>query len=98
MSTLTVPEPVTSMADDYKQLRKAFAGWRTNEKLIISILTHRNASQRKQTYAKTYGENLLKALDKELMLISRRGTNEGALTRLVASRAKVDMKFINEVY
>ena len=44
-------------------------GWGTNEKLIISILGHRNAAQRKlirQTYAETYGEDLLKALDKEL--------------------------------
>ncbi|XP_057428197.1 annexin Gh1-like isoform X2 [Lotus japonicus] len=44
-------------------------GWGTNEDLIISILGHRNAAQRKpirETYAKTYGEDLLKALDKEL--------------------------------
>ncbi|KAK3425863.1 hypothetical protein EUGRSUZ_F02423 [Eucalyptus grandis] len=44
-------------------------GWGTNEKLIISILGHRNAAQRKlirQTYAETYGEDLLKALDREL--------------------------------
>lgn len=46
-----------------------FAGWGTNEALIIQILAHRNASQRKlirETYAATYGEDLLKALDKEL--------------------------------
>lgn len=45
------------------------AGWGTNEGLIIAILGHRNAEQRKlirQTYAETYGEDLLKALDKEL--------------------------------
>lgn len=45
------------------------AGWGTNEDLIISILAHRNASQRKQirdTYAATNGEELLKSLDKEL--------------------------------
>ncbi|GER40272.1 annexin [Striga asiatica] len=44
-------------------------GWGTNEDLIISILGHRNAAQRKairQAYAETYGEDLLKALDKEL--------------------------------
>lgn len=44
-------------------------GWGTNEDLIISILGHRNASQRKvirETYAQTFGEDLLKALDKEL--------------------------------
>jgi annexin A7/11 len=37
--------------------------------LIISILAHRNAAQRKlirETYAQTHGEDLLKDLDKEL--------------------------------
>lgn len=37
--------------------------------MIISVLAHRNADQRKlirQTYAETYGEDLLKVLDKEL--------------------------------
>ncbi|XP_057975500.1 annexin Gh1-like [Malania oleifera] len=69
MSTVTVPEPVPSVTDDCEQLRKAFAGWGTNEGLIISILAHRNAAQReliRQTYAATYGEDLLKALEKEL--------------------------------
>ncbi|KAJ7965704.1 Annexin [Quillaja saponaria] len=69
MSTLRVPEAVPSVAEDIEQLRKAFAGWGTNEDLIISILGHRNAAQRKiirQTYAETYREDLLKALDKEL--------------------------------
>ncbi|XLR35132.1 hypothetical protein HN51_044443, partial [Arachis hypogaea] len=43
--------------------------WETNEDLIISILGHRNAAQRKlirETYFEAYGEDLLKALDKEL--------------------------------
>ncbi|XP_059631362.1 annexin Gh1-like [Cornus florida] len=69
MSTITVPSQVPSVAEDCEQLRKAFGGWGTNEGLIISILAHRNAGQRKlirQTYAETYGEDLLKALDKEL--------------------------------
>ncbi|KAK3019875.1 hypothetical protein RJ639_004183 [Escallonia herrerae] len=69
MSTITVPAQVPSVADDCEQLRKAFSGWGTNEGLIISILAHRNAAQRKhirETYAETYGEDLLKALDKEL--------------------------------
>ena len=46
-----------------------YSGWGTNETLIISILAHRNAAQRKiirETYAQTYGEDLLKDLDKEL--------------------------------
>ncbi|PIN02077.1 Annexin [Handroanthus impetiginosus] len=69
MATLCVPAQVPSVAEDCEQLRKAFAGWGTNEDLIISILGHRNAAQRKlirQVYAETYGEDLLKALDKEL--------------------------------
>lgn len=69
MSTLKVPAQVPSVAEDCELLRKAFAGWGTNEELIISILAHRNAAQRKairQTYAQTYEEDLLKALDKEL--------------------------------
>ncbi|GAB2299587.1 Annexin D2, partial [Dionaea muscipula] len=44
-------------------------GWGTNEELIISILAHRNSSQRiliRGAYAGAYGEDLLKALDKEL--------------------------------
>ncbi|KAF6170991.1 hypothetical protein GIB67_014808 [Kingdonia uniflora] len=44
-------------------------GWGTNEKLIISILAHRNVAQCNlicKTYAETYGEDLLKSLEKEL--------------------------------
>ncbi|KAL5556033.1 hypothetical protein UlMin_038269 [Ulmus minor] len=69
MATLTVPAHVPSPVEDAEQLRKAFEGWGTNEELIISILTHRNSQQRKlirQAYTDAYGEDLLKALDKEL--------------------------------
>ncbi|CAI9116315.1 OLC1v1017427C1 [Oldenlandia corymbosa var. corymbosa] len=69
MASLTVPSAVPSVSEDAEQLRKAFEGWGTNEHLIISILGHRNAAQRKairQAYADKYGEDLLKALDKEL--------------------------------
>ncbi|KAM7516811.1 hypothetical protein LguiA_006394 [Lonicera macranthoides] len=69
MSTLCVPSQVPSPSEDSEQLRKAFAGWGTNEDLIISILGHRSAAQRKHirdNYAETYGEDLLQVLDKEL--------------------------------
>ncbi|KAH9704670.1 Annexin D1 [Citrus sinensis] len=69
MSTLTVPAQVPSVTEDCEQLRKAFEGRGTNKQLIISILAHRNAAQRKlirQTYADTCGEDLLKSLGKEL--------------------------------
>ncbi|KAL3527743.1 hypothetical protein ACH5RR_012399 [Cinchona calisaya] len=69
MATLQVPSSVPSADEDCEQLRKAFAGWGTNEALIIQILAHRNAPQRKlirEVYAATYGEDLLKDLDAEL--------------------------------
>lgn len=69
MASLRVPEVVPSPLEDAEQLHKAFEGWGTNEALIISILSHRNSHQRKlirQAYAETYGEDLLKSLDKEL--------------------------------
>ncbi|KAF6176842.1 hypothetical protein GIB67_026529 [Kingdonia uniflora] len=49
-------------------LLKPYRGWGTNEKLIISILAHRNAAQCNlihKTYAETYEEGLLKSLEKE---------------------------------
>ncbi|XVF39507.1 hypothetical protein PTKIN_Ptkin01aG0040200 [Pterospermum kingtungense] len=69
MATLIVPDEVPPASEDCEQLKTAFEGWGTNEGLIIHVLTHRNASQRKlirQTYAETYGEDLLRALNKEL--------------------------------
>ncbi|KAK7853770.1 annexin D2 [Quercus suber] len=69
MTSVKVPALIPSPAEDAEQLRKALQGWGTNEALIISILAHRNAAQRKiirETYAQTYGEDLLKDLDKEL--------------------------------
>ncbi|KAL9274952.1 Annexin D2-like protein [Drosera capensis] len=69
MATLIVPATVPPPEEDAEQLHKAFKGWGTNEGLIISILAHRNSSQRnliRGAYAAAYGEDLLKALDKEL--------------------------------
>lgn len=69
MATLKVPSQLPSPAEDSEQLRKAFQGWGTNEGLIISILAHRNAAQRKlirKAYVETNGEDLFTDLDKEL--------------------------------
>ncbi|GAA0175386.1 calcium-binding protein [Lithospermum erythrorhizon] len=69
MATLKVPSSIPSPDEDAAQLRKAFAGWGTNEDLIIEILAHRNAAQRKlirDAYGAGYGEDLLKDLDAEL--------------------------------
>lgn len=46
-----------------------FLGLGTDEPIIIKILAHRNAEQRKlirEAYAAAYGEDLLKDLEKEL--------------------------------
>ncbi|KAK8967261.1 Annexin D1 [Platanthera guangdongensis] len=69
MSTLSIPQFVPPASDDAEQLRKAFSGWGTNEGLIISILSHRSSAHRREirkAYAVLFGEDLLKALDKEL--------------------------------
>nr|AAC97493.1 annexin p35 [Solanum lycopersicum] len=69
MSSLKVPASVPDPYEDAEQLKKAFKGWGTNEELIIQILAHRNARQRKlirDSYAAAYGEDLLKDLDSEL--------------------------------
>lgn len=69
MATITVPASLPDVSDDVEQLHKAFSGWGTNEDLIIGILSHRNATQRKmirEVYTSIHGEDLLKALDKEL--------------------------------
>ncbi|KAI3907885.1 hypothetical protein MKW92_029991 [Papaver armeniacum] len=69
MASLVVPDYIPSVAEDCEQLHKAFSGWGTDEDLIISILAHRNAEQRKhirQAYAEIYGQDLLQALEQEL--------------------------------
>lgn len=69
MSTIIVPAPTPSPVEDSERLRKAFEGLGTNEKLIIEILGHRTAPQRKairQTYTQLYEEDFLKRLQSEL--------------------------------
>ncbi|KAF7107621.1 hypothetical protein CFC21_108225 [Triticum aestivum] len=69
MATLKVPSNVPALADDCDNLRKAFQGWGTNEALIISILGHRDAAQRRairKHYADTYGEELLRSITDEI--------------------------------
>ncbi|CAD6249442.1 unnamed protein product [Miscanthus lutarioriparius] len=63
------PSSVPAVAEDCEQLHKAFEGWGTNEELIISILAHRNAAQRRairRAYADVYGKELLRALGDEI--------------------------------
>ncbi|CAN6239401.1 unnamed protein product [Urochloa humidicola] len=69
MATLTVPAAAPPVAEDCEQLHKAFEGWGTNEKLIISILAHRDAAHRRairRAYAEKCGKELLRALGDEI--------------------------------
>jgi hypothetical protein len=69
MSTIIVPTPTPTPVEDSESLRKAFEGWGTNEKLIIEILGHRTAAQRRairQAYTQLYEEDFLKRLQSEL--------------------------------
>lgn len=66
---LTVPHPVPSPTEDAESLRKAFEGWGTNEKALISLIAHRDATQRKLirvAYEELYGEDLIKRLESEI--------------------------------
>ncbi|PRQ55157.1 putative annexin [Rosa chinensis] len=68
MASLITPDQF-SANQDAEALRKACQGWGTNEKVIISILSHRSATQRKEirvAYEQLYQEDLLKRLESEL--------------------------------
>jgi len=48
---------------------RGLAGWGTNEALIISILGHRDAAQRRairRAYAEAHGEELLRSITDEI--------------------------------
>jgi hypothetical protein len=94
MATLSVPAGVPPVAEDCEQLRKAFTGWGTNEKLIISILAHRDAAQRRAiraAYAEAYGEELLRALNDEI-----HGKFERAVIQWTLDPAERDAVLANE--
>ncbi|PWA60974.1 annexin-like protein RJ4 [Artemisia annua] len=68
MATLIAYEDASPSADA-ELLKKACHGWGTDEKAVISILGHRNATQRKlirQAYQEIYQEDLVKRLEHEL--------------------------------
>ncbi|KAJ8572989.1 hypothetical protein K7X08_009500 [Anisodus acutangulus] len=69
MGTLRITDVVPSPADDCESLMKAFKGLGTNEKSVISVLGHRNASQRKkirETYQQLYNRSLVDDIFSEL--------------------------------
>ncbi|KAF7824698.1 annexin-like protein RJ4 [Senna tora] len=68
MATLIFPINHSPL-QDAEALRKAFEGWGTDEKTIISILGHRSSYQRQQirkAYEDHYQEDLVKRLEKEI--------------------------------
>ncbi|CAI0376762.1 unnamed protein product [Linum tenue] len=69
MATLVVPDSVPSPTEDSKTLMEACRGAGPDEKVFISILGHRNSSQRRNirdTYQQLYNEPLTNCLYSEL--------------------------------
>ncbi|KAL3537726.1 hypothetical protein ACH5RR_001092 [Cinchona calisaya] len=92
MATLIFPEHPSPVADA-EALKKAFHGWGTNEKAIISILAHRNAVQRKlirKAYEDMYAEDLVKRLESELS-----GDFEKAIYRWIMDPEDRDAVLLN---
>ncbi|CAN4126101.1 unnamed protein product [Withania somnifera] len=72
-SSLLVPDVVPSPTEDAETLKKSFKGYflglGTDEKAIISVLGHRNSSQRKkikEAYQQLYNKSLIDDLHSEL--------------------------------
>ncbi|XP_057458767.1 annexin-like protein RJ4 [Lotus japonicus] len=85
MATLVAPIN-HSPQEDAEALWKAVKGWGTNEKAIIAILGHRNASQRQQiiqAYQDIHQEDLIKRLESEIS-----GDFERALYRWILEPAE----------
>nr|XP_043612264.1 annexin D3 [Erigeron canadensis] len=69
MATLRIPQQVPSPTQDSETLNKAFKGWGTDEKSVIQVLGHRNATQIRDirdTYQQLYNQSLIDSLHSEL--------------------------------
>ncbi|OAY36207.1 annexin D3 [Manihot esculenta] len=94
MATIRMPDTVPSPSQDCESLRKAVQGLGTDEKAIIRILGHRNASQRKKirdTYQQLYNESLIDRLHSELS-----GDFRKAVILWTYDPAERDAKLANE--
>ncbi|XP_078171047.1 annexin D3-like isoform X1 [Carex rostrata] len=94
MSTIDVPNPLPSPKEDAQELKKAFDGLGTNEKVAIKILGRRTAEQRaeiRRTYAVLYKKSLLDRLQSELS-----GDFRKAMILWMMDPAERDAKLVHE--
>ncbi|KAJ3683819.1 hypothetical protein LUZ60_014046 [Juncus effusus] len=94
MSTIDVPNSVPSPTEDAHDLNKAFQGWGTNEKSVITILGRRTVNQIaeiRKAYASLYKESLLDRLHSELS-----GDFRKAMILWTTDPAERDAKLVNE--
>ncbi|XP_027343673.1 annexin-like protein RJ4 [Abrus precatorius] len=92
MATLIAPSN-HSPVEDAEALRKAVKGWGADEKAIISILGHRNATQRtqiRQAYHDLFQEDLIKRLESEIS-----GDFEKAMYRWILEPAEREALLAN---
>nr|AFK36163.1 unknown [Medicago truncatula] len=92
MATLSAPNN-HSPNEDAEALRKAFEGWGTDEKTVITILGHRNSNQIQQirkAYEGIYNEDLIKRLESEI-----KGDFEKAVYRWILEPAERDAVLAN---
>ncbi|KAI5421216.1 annexin-like protein RJ4 [Lathyrus oleraceus] len=92
MATLIAPSN-HSPQEDAESLRKAFEGWGTDERTVITILGHRNSHQIQQirkAYEEIYQEDLIKRLESEL-----KGDFEKAVYRWILEPADRDAVLAN---
>ncbi|KAF4396589.1 hypothetical protein G4B88_028903, partial [Cannabis sativa] len=108
MATLIAMDNASPI-EDAEILHKACKGWGTDEKLIINILGHRNATQRKQireAYERLYEEDLIKRLESELSGDFERAVyrwildpvdRDAVLAHVAIKKSEVDFKVLIEI-
>ncbi|XP_074275691.1 annexin D5 [Silene latifolia] len=109
MSTLSIPPVALSPRDDAVQLYKAFKGFGCDTSAVISILAHRDATQRgiiQQEFRALYHEDMLKRLSKELsgkledavlLWMQDPASRDAVVMRQALSENNVDLRAATEV-
>ncbi|GLT68458.1 hypothetical protein SLA2020_406850 [Shorea laevis] len=90
MATIIVAEDA-SVHEDAQALRKAFQGWGTDEKAIIKILGHRNATQR--TQIGNLMRSFIKKILSSVLSLSCPGTLRKRCTELLAVRRAYQSRY-----